>query len=299
MNMIQLKYFVAVCDWGSISRAAQELYISKQGLSRSIQSLEEELHLPLLTRTLSGIQLTPAGQTTYQYAQEILERYGALLHALEGEQAAPGQVLRVAFPNGFFACVPVDLLFSFFARNPGLTCQQYSFKDMDLRAGFVEKHLDLALCTGPQDDPAFDYTPLFRNRRCLYVRGDHPFARGGPITVDQLRGELIGVPGEGYFDSPFLLEQCRKAGFEPRLFLCDGLDLLLQFAQTGRGVSLIVDNLDPDSLPAGLSPVYFADQETFSYEVFILTHKNDRNPLVGRFIQHAQAYCRQLQALRR
>ena len=56
--------------------------------------------------------------------------------------------------------------------------------------------------------------------------------------------------------------------------------------------------LDLEAWERGTS-VYFADQETFSYEVFILTHKNDRNPLVGRFIQHAQAYCRQLQSLRR
>ena len=53
---MQLKYFVRACDEGSISKASQELYISKQGLSRSIQSLEEELGQPLLIRTLNGIQ---------------------------------------------------------------------------------------------------------------------------------------------------------------------------------------------------------------------------------------------------
>ncbi len=296
INTMQLKYFVRACDEGSISKASQELYISKQGLSRSIQSLEEELGQPLLIRTLNGIQLTPAGQITYQHAKQILSSHSAMLHALDRDRAALSRRLRVAFPHGFFACVPIDLLFSFFARNPEIKCEQYCFTDVDMRKKFLEKDIDLALCSGPKDDTIFDHIILFRNRRCLYVNEGHPFARRGRVGVQDLKGELIGVPGEGYFDAPFLLEQCRKYGFEPQLFLGEGLDLLTQFAQTGQGISLIVDNLDASSIPENLRVVYFDDEETFSYDVYILTEKGNRNPDVQKFVEHARRYCGRLLA---
>lgn len=214
---MQLKYFVRACDEGSISKASQELYISKQGLSRSIQSLEEELGQPLLIRTLNGIQLTPAGQITYQHAKQILSSPQRHAPCLGPGPAALSRRLRVAFPHGFFACVPSTCCSAFFARNPEIKCEQYCFTDVDMRKKIPEKDIDLALCSGPKDDTIFDHIILFRNRRCLYVNEGHPFARRGRVGVQDLKGELIGVPGEGYFDAPFLLEQCRKYGFEPQL----------------------------------------------------------------------------------
>lgn len=297
MNMMQLIYFVKVCEEGSISKASQKLFISKQGLSRSIQSLEDELKAPLLIRTLSGIQLTREGETAYQYAKQILGNYIALIQTLEQETGSRGRTLRIAFSHGFFACVPTELLLSFFSQNPDIKCEQYSFKDMELRNKFLDKRLDLALCSGPKDNDAFEYITLFRNLRCLYVDSRHPFAQKGTISVRDLKGELIGVSGEGYFDSPFILEQCRKHGFEPRLFLLEGLDLLTQFAQAGRGVSLIVDNLDRTCIPSGLSTVYFDDVETFSYDVYILIKKGSRTPEINAFIRHAQEYCQRLKEM--
>lgn len=298
MNMIQLNYFIKVCDEGSISRAAQKLFISKQGLSRSIQNLEDELGTPLLIRTLSGIQLTGSGHAVYQYAKQILGNYHAMLRALEHEDRPRTRKLRIAFSHGFFACVPTDLLLSFFSQNPEIICEQYSFKDMDLREKFISKNIDLALCSGPRDNDAFEYITLFSNFRCLYVNSDHRFAQRKTISVQDLKGELIGVPGEGYFDSPFILEQCRKYGFEPRLFLMEGLDLLTQFAQAGRGVSLIVDNIAQGCTPKGLHTVYFDDKDTFTYEVYILIKKGNRTPEIQAFIQHAQEYCRRLEAVK-
>lgn len=296
MNMIQLNYFINVCDEGSISKAAQKLFISKQGLSRSIRSLEDELRTPLLIRTLSGIQLTVSGHAVYQYAKQILGNYHAMLRALE-QEAGPRK-LRIAFSHGFFACVPTDLLLSFFTQNPDIICEQYSFKDMDLHEKFITKNIDLALCSGPRDNDAFEYITLFYNLRCLYVNSTHRFAQRKTISVHDLEGELIGVPGEGYFDSPFILAQCRKCGFEPRLFLMEGLDLLIQFAQAGRGVSLIVDNIDRGCIPPGLRIVYFDDRDTFSYEVHILIKKGNRTPEIQAFIQHAQEYCQRLEAVK-
>lgn len=294
MNMTQLKYFIAVCDEGSISKASQELYISKQGLSRSLQSLEKELRHPLLIRTLNGIQPTGTGTTAYQYAKKILENYDDLMRAVGNETERPVRQLRIAFSHGFFACISTDLLFSFLAGNPQIHCEQFGFSDMELRKKFRERQIDLALGSGSREDLSFEYTVLFRNRRCLYVNAEHPFARRGIISVAELKGELIGVPGEGYFDRPFILEQCRKFGFEPRLFLCEGLDVMTQFAQSGRGVSLLVDNLSGENPPPNVRIVHFDDEEAFSYDVFIMTEQGNRNPDTRKFIQHAKTYCQHL-----
>ena len=59
MKIVQLKYFIAVIDYGSINKAAERLYVSQPSLSRSIQALENEIGKPLLIRSNHGVSMTP------------------------------------------------------------------------------------------------------------------------------------------------------------------------------------------------------------------------------------------------
>ena len=59
MEMQQIRYFLAVCDQGSITHAAQLTYVSQPSLTQAIKKLEDEMGGALFTRTHSGCQLTP------------------------------------------------------------------------------------------------------------------------------------------------------------------------------------------------------------------------------------------------
>ena len=61
MELRHLKYFVAVAELGSISSAAQKLFIAQPPLSLQIKQLEEEVGTPLLIRYPRGVRLSPAG----------------------------------------------------------------------------------------------------------------------------------------------------------------------------------------------------------------------------------------------
>ena len=71
MNLVVLHYYRTVCRAGSIAKAAEQLSLSRQALSKSILALEDEVGLKLFSRKSSGIELTPAG--------EILCRHAGLL----------------------------------------------------------------------------------------------------------------------------------------------------------------------------------------------------------------------------
>ena len=78
MNINELKYFIKVADQGSLSRAANELYISYQGLSKSIKNLETELDCPLFEKLGSGYKLTEYGDELYPAAKRIVSEWETL-----------------------------------------------------------------------------------------------------------------------------------------------------------------------------------------------------------------------------
>jgi DNA-binding transcriptional LysR family regulator len=72
MNLIDLEAFVSVADHSSIVAAAAALHLTQSAVTRRIQNLEEALGVPLLDRQTRPIQLTRAGQETYEFAKPVL-----------------------------------------------------------------------------------------------------------------------------------------------------------------------------------------------------------------------------------
>lgn len=71
MDIRQMKYFIAVADEMSFTKAAEKLFIAQPPLSRAIQNLEEELEVSLLVRNTRSIELTEAGKYFYENSKKL------------------------------------------------------------------------------------------------------------------------------------------------------------------------------------------------------------------------------------
>ena len=74
MNLMHLKYMLAVAETGSINKAAEKLYVGQPNLSRAIRELENSLGGPLFDRSAKGMVLTPEGEVFLKYARGILKQ---------------------------------------------------------------------------------------------------------------------------------------------------------------------------------------------------------------------------------
>ena len=74
MTLLQLKYFLAVCKFQTVSDAATYLYVSQPSLSASIKELEKEFGVALFHRHHHVMSLTPEGETLYRSAKALLEQ---------------------------------------------------------------------------------------------------------------------------------------------------------------------------------------------------------------------------------
>ena len=107
MTLLQLRYFKAVCEFHSVTKAADELFISRTAISRSINALEQELGIVLFTHTTTGLELTDDGKIIYDRINEVLGRICAIEQV--AQQLAPDPLyLAKNFP-GFLSKVPRKL----------------------------------------------------------------------------------------------------------------------------------------------------------------------------------------------
>lgn len=120
MRLMQLEYFIKIAECGSITKAAQELFVSQPSLTKSIANLETEYDIKLLERTPKGVCLTPKGREFLEYAQDVLDSRRALENTFRKNENAPIQRLCVA-------------------------CQQFDFTYNILEQFYKEKDIPMAM----------------------------------------------------------------------------------------------------------------------------------------------------------
>ena len=97
MTLQQLKYVTAVAETGTISGAAQALFLSQPSLTAAIHDLEQELNITIFSRTNRGVALTPAGDEFLGYARQVLEQTDLIEERYTG--SAPGDTGSACPPS--------------------------------------------------------------------------------------------------------------------------------------------------------------------------------------------------------
>jgi len=152
VELRQLRYFQAVAEERSFSRAAARLHISQPPLSVHVKMLEEELGVQLLERTNRGVSLTQAGEAFYEEVREILRRLDEAKS--KAQQADRGDIgtLSVGFVSiaGYGILPPAIKRFR--ERYPKVDVQLHELTTdaqiRELRAG----RLDLGIGLGPVNE---------------------------------------------------------------------------------------------------------------------------------------------------
>src|SRR5690554_1316373 len=91
MDIFKLKAFLACCEEMNFTKAAEKLFISRQGLRQKISSLEEELNTTLFNNWRNRISLTTSGELVRKYAEELVHTYETMVLEVNKIQ---GQTLK-------------------------------------------------------------------------------------------------------------------------------------------------------------------------------------------------------------
>ena len=195
MNTKVLKTFLTICRVGSITKAAQLLYISQPALSRQIQDLEEELGCKLFDRSKRQLALTESGFLLQQRAQEILNLDERTKKELRENAGFLSGELRIGCVESSAVRFLADKFQAFRATYPQVQFELYSADGDDIRAGLDQDRLDLGILLEPVESAKYESISLpYADRWGIVVPKDSPEAKLEAVRVSHLTELSLLLP---------------------------------------------------------------------------------------------------------
>jgi LysR family hydrogen peroxide-inducible transcriptional activator len=239
MEMHQLRYFVAIAETGSFTRAAERCYVAQPSLSQQIQKLERYLKKPLFDRLGKRVRLTEAGEALLARAQRILAEVDDTARELS-EEAGPGEgrLSLGAIPTiGPYWLPPV--LTRFLRRYPRIETHLREDVTANLLGALHEGEIDLAFIALPIVDSHLETKILRRERLLAALPSRHRLSRHKAITLGDLEEEPFILLGDMHCLTGQVTAYCQSK-FMPRIACrCVQLPTIQKLVGLGIGVSLL------------------------------------------------------------
>src|SRR5437667_2010568 len=195
LEIRHLRYFLAVAEAGSFSRAADRLGISQPSVSQQMRDLESGLRVSLFQRRGKRILLTSTGLIFQEHARAILRQLENFLQEVSSE---PGQ-LRGALHVGVVPILNValmpDLLGLFAASHPGISLIVEEISSTEIETAIEEGRMDVGLGFLTRHSPNLRYARLCTDEFALIVAQNHPWARRRVVDFSKLHHQrLLQLP---------------------------------------------------------------------------------------------------------
>ena len=174
MDLKELEYVVAIADEGSISRAAEKLYMAQSSLSQFLARYEAELGARLFYRRGGGVSPTPAGAVFLPKAREMLRQYQQVKAELKEADYARGGVIQFGISSFRGAALIPPVLKRFRAEYPLIDVIIHEHNTNILTRKIAAGELDLALVALPPGEKPPHSETVLKDEVVLVVNRSHP-----------------------------------------------------------------------------------------------------------------------------
>jgi LysR family transcriptional regulator, benzoate and cis,cis-muconate-responsive activator of ben and cat genes len=244
MELRHLKYFVAVAEELSFSRAAVRLYISQPALSRQIKNLEDELSVVLFLRQSDGLKLTEAGKIFLEYAKDILQRSDVAVQSIQAHYANTDTPLVIGYIPTILHSFLGEALHKFKLVYAQVPIRFQEMPPSEQVNALRNRAIDIAFMGNPPDELEEEFIVKCVKKVLIdsLLPDTHPLANQPSINLMELAAEkFIGIceatfPGR----NARIRDTCHKAGFMPNLHLfADSHASMIALVAAGQGVAIM------------------------------------------------------------
>ncbi|OOG62849.1 LysR family transcriptional regulator [Rhodanobacter sp. B04] len=237
----QLRAFVSVVKLGTLTRAAEALYLSQPTVSLLLQALERELGVSLVERRRRRINLTDAGEALYELARPLVEGWETLDRDFQARvQGLQGGRLTIAAGTSTIQYLLPELVRRFRERFPAVQLQLANVTGKDGMALLRADDADFAVGSMLDVPNDIAWAPVHHYDPMLIMPPDHPLAAKEKVTLEDLSPYGLILPPQrlSTYRLVDLVFQQRQVPYHVAIEV-GGWDVIKEYVAMGMGISIV------------------------------------------------------------
>ena len=262
LNTNRLRILREVAARGTITAAAEALYLTPPAVSHQLATLEREVGVPLLERTARSIRLTGPGRRLVEHAETILAECEAAVADVESLAGQVSGNVRISVFQTAAQSIALPALAGLRARFPSLELDIRELEPFRALPALRAGQLDIALShewdfVPVASDPAFTRYDLLTEAIMVLLPKRHPLAvGGGPVRLRDLANECWCVAQESAASREAVERVAHAAGIEPHVILESNYFRAIGSAvEAGLGVGVAPQMTDLRGLDIAMRPL--------------------------------------------
>lgn len=271
-----LSCFVKVYELGSIHKAAENLFVTPQAVSKTVKKLEEELGRSLFTRSPQGLAPSVYAHKLYSTANVILSECSRIKSECAEESVSAVTTLHIATTYGVPKYLTLQFVTDFYDAYPDIHLDLVEYPEYPIYDMLHSGRVDFAFLPQPIDLINYEADFCFSHDFRAIVHKDHPLANHRIIRYTDLNGYPIILKGRDFSLYPHNITRFVRGGLNPEILLEISDDsLIVEAARQKRGVGISATFLAEEYADDQVRTIPFED-ETFVRHVFLVHRRGQK-----------------------
>lgn len=258
MNLLQLKYFIAVCEFGTASGAAEYLHVAQPSVSLAVKELEREFGAQLFSRTHKGMRLTAEGELLLRMGRDIMERTENAEKIMRGV-GCNKKTLKLGVPPMIGSLILPTLYKEFLFQNPDISLDITECGKEEMVTKLLDDELDIAFISHNQiTDIGLDFLHIDTLEIVCSTSPKNPLARKNILTPKDLEKIPLVMYKDGFFQTSEIKNWFSADHVEPNILIkTNQLSTLIKLISSDTAVGFLFKKLtdvEPDMTSIPLQP---------------------------------------------
>lgn len=241
MELRQLRYFVAIAEGGSFSRAAEKVFVAQSALSHQIAQLEAELGAALFHRSRRGAELTEAGQRFFAHAVSILRQAEEALASARNPDGDPAGKVVFGLPHSVSNALALPLLRAVRQQLPRVQLELTEELTGNLVKQLRTGQIQWAVLFDDGHLSEFAFNPVLCEQMALIEPAHEALGRAPTVTLREVLSMPLILPAHPHGVRPLIEAAARRAGCaQPQVFAdISSISILRTTLLAGLGRTLL------------------------------------------------------------
>lgn len=281
MNMKQALYFKTIAQYGTITAAAKQLYISQPSLSQTLRQIEDEVGTPLFDRSTSPFHLTYAGERYLKAVEAMLDIETRLKEEIESIRRDDGGRLRLGISITRAMQVLPDVIPIFTKAYPNVTIELTEAASASLEGLLQKGQIDLALAALEANEANIAYELIEKESIGILAGKDSQLAQlvhsGTPISLEMVEKEAF-VSLDTSHSSRIIQDRLfRRYNIRPKILLeTSSLEVARRVALKS-GACMVLPDVYADEFVFNSGGAFYPLKDYENHRHFYACYRNDEN----------------------